>query len=398
MIASKKEAIVPWKPKATMLELKAEFVQMADQPTANMSQLCQRYGISRPTGYKWLRRYRQNGLDGLYERSRRPKNSPNQTPKPIEQLVVAARRRDPGWGGRKLNSHLRGQAESGVISISPEQVPSPSTITRILDRHGMLAEPEHASRRGSWNRFERSDPNELWQLDFKGEFRLANQAYCYPLTLIDDYSRFSLAVAACADQKRCTVQQQLRSVFERYGLPQAILCDNGPPWGAGLGWRDWGPFYTGLAVWMIRLGIQVLYGRPNHPQGKGKNERFNGTLKAELLDHEQFDNHKEAHHRMADWRNRYNTVRPHQALDMAPPATRYRPSQTTFPETLPPVEYGPGATTRKVNSTGTITIGNQCFTVGKAFRGYRLALRASSQPRQYDVYFCNQQIRTVNLN
>lgn len=380
------------------MELKAEFAQLADQPNANMSQLCRQFNISRPTGYKWLHRYQNEGLEGLVERSRRPNTSPNKTGESVEELVVAARRQDPGWGGRKLHCHLTGQAESGDISISPEQVPAASTITKILDRHGMLADPNHASRRGSWRRFERNEPNELWQLDFKGEFRLANQAYCYPLTLVDDHSRFSLAVAACADQKRCTVQQQLRDVFERYGLPQAILCDNGPPWGAGLGWREWGPFYTGLAVWMIRLGIQVIYGRPNHPQGKGKNERFNGTLQAELLDHEQFADHSQAHEGMAAWRNRYNTVRPHEALDMVPPASRYQPSQVGFPAELPPVDYGPGLITRKVNSAGTIAFQNERFTVGKAFRGYRLALRASSQPQQYDIYFCNQQIRTINLN
>lgn len=390
---------MPWKPEATTMELKAEFVQMADQHTVNMSRLCRRFGISRPTGYKWLRRYQKHGLDGLHERSRCPKNSPNKTPESIEELVVAARRRDPGWGGRKLHRHLTNQAEDGDLSIRPDQVPAASTITRILDRHGMLAEPSHASRRGSWTRFERDKPNELWQLDFKGEFRLDNQAYCYPLTLVDDYSRFSLAVAACSDQKRSTVQSQLRAVFARYGLPKAILCDNGPPWGAGLGWRDWGPFYTGLAVWLIQLGITVIYGRPNHPQGKGKNERFNGTLQAELLEHEQFADHNQAQDRMGAWRNRYNTVRPHQALDMEPPASRYRPSQTAFPEELPLVEYDPGATTKEVTSGGTIRFRGQSFTVGKAFRGYRLALRASSQaPQQYDVFFCNQQIRTIKLN
>jgi transposase InsO family protein len=390
---------MPWKPEATTMELKAEFVQMADQSNANMSELCRRFGISRPTGYKWLRRYRKHGLDGLHERSRRPNNSPNQTPESIEQVVVAARRQDPGWGGRKLHHHLINQAKDGDLSIRADQVPAASTITRILDRHGMLADPGHASRRGSWTRFERDQPNELWQLDFKGEFRLGNQAYCYPMTLVDDHSRFSLAVAACPDQKRSTVQSQLRAVFARYGLPKAILCDNGPPWGAGLGWRDWGPFYTGLAVWLIQLGITVIYGRPNHPQGKGKNERFNGTLQAELLDHEQFANHNQAQDRMVAWRDRYNTVRPHQALDMQPPASRYQPSQIPFPEELPPIEYAPETITRKVTSKGTIRFQDRSFTVGKAFRGYQLALRASSQcSQQYDVFFCNQQIRTINLN
>lgn len=388
---------MPWK-EATKMELKREFVMLANQPNANMSQLCRRFDISRPTGYKWLARYQSEGLEGLRERSRRPANSPNKTPEHIQQLVVEARRRDPGWGGRKLRRHLRNQAEAGTISITPDQVPAASTITRILDRHGLLAEPNDRSRRGSWQRFERATPNELWQLDFKGEFRLANQAYCYPLTLIDDHSRFSLTVAACPNQQRSTVQRQLRKVFVRYGLPRAILCDNGPPWGAGLGWRDWGPLPAGLAVWLMRLGITVIYARPNHPQGKGKNERFNGSLQAELLDHQQFDDHSEARARMADWRARYNTVRPHQALDMATPATRYQPSETEFPDQLPPVKYANGETTRKVTKRGKITFQSQRFTVGKAFSGYRLALRASSQPNSYHIYFCHQRIRTINLN
>lgn len=389
---------MPWKKQETLMELKTEFVQIANQPDTNMSQLCSRYGISRKTGYKWLRRYRSEGLNGLANRSRRPKSSPNKTPEAIEDLVIEARRRDRGWGGRKLHRHLMNRIEAGELSISLEQVPSASTITRILDRHGLLDEPDSSSRRGGWQRFERPAPNELWQLDFKGEFRLASGAYCYPLTLVDDHSRFSLLVAGCADQKRHTVQGHLRDVFTRYGLPEAILCDNGPPWGAGLGWRKWGPFYTGLAVWLIRLGIQVLYCRPNHPQGKGKNERFNGTLKSELLAYEQFKDHRQAHARMADWRERYNTVRPHQALDMQPPATRYKPSEKAFPAELPPVEYEPGQITRKVNSTGKISFNGQQFTVGKAFRGYHLAIRASSDGNTHDLYFCKQHIRTITLN
>lgn len=389
---------MPWKTEETTMELKTEFVQMADQPNANMSQLCRRFGISRPTGYKWLRRYRDEGLEGLSERSRRPNHSPNRTPEDIEALVVEARRRDPGWGGRKLRCHLVNQAKTGDISTAPDRIPSASTITRILDRHDMLDSPESPSRRGSWERFERDEPNELWQLDFKGEFRLANGQYCYPLTLVDDHSRFSLAVAGCANQQRSTVQQLLAGVFRRYGLPWAILCDNGPPWGAGLGWRDWGPFYTGLAVWLMRLGIRVIYGRPNHPQGKGKNERFNRTLGDELLDHTQFKDHSEADRRMGDWRTRYNTVRPHQHLDMIPPATRYEPSDRTFPDELPPVEYPGEATTRKVTSNGKIRFRGQQFTVGKAFSGHRLALRASPEPQTFECYFCSHQIRTINLN
>lgn len=317
--------------------------------------------------------------------------------KPATNGFVVTRSQDPGWGPRKLRRHLINQANAGELSITPGHVPSASTITRILDRQDLLEPADSPGRRGAWKRFERDRPNELWQLDFKGEFRLTNGAYCYPLTLIDDHSRFCLIVAGCPNQKRTTVQGHLQAVFARYGLPEAILCDNGPPWGAGLGWRAWGPFYTGLAVWLIRLGIQVLYCRPNHPQGKGKNERFNGTLKSELLAYEQFSDHSEAHTRMADWRERYNTVRPHQALDMASPATRYKPSEMELPAELPPVEYEPGQPTRKVNSMGKISFKGQRFTVGKAFRDYRLAIRASSDRTTYDIYFCKQHIRTITL-
>lgn len=389
---------MPWKKNQTPMELKTEFVQMANKPNSNMSQLCRRYDISRKTGYKWLARYRKEGLEGLAERSRRPNNSPNQTPEAIEMLVVKARENDPGWGGRKLRCHLMNQAKAGQIEVPADRIPAASTITAILARHGLLEDDDHPSRQGPWQRFERARPNELLQLDFKGEFPLANGQLCYPLTLIDDHSRFSLALAACRGQRRETVQGHLREVFTRYGLPEAILCDNGPPWGAGLGWRDWGPYYTGLAVWLIRLGIKVIYSRPNHPQGKGKNERFNGSLKAELLDHRQFENHQQASRAMADWRNRYNTVRPHQALEMATPASRYEPSKRVLPEQLPPVQYGPGAITRKVSGHGRIRFEGQTFPVGRAFSGYPLSLRASSQAQEYEVYFCHQYIRSINLN
>lgn len=328
---------MPWKKQETPMELKAEFVQLADQPNANMSQLCRRYGISRPTGYKWLRRYQSEGIQGLRERSRRPHNSPNKTSELIEALVVEARGEDQGWGGRKLAVHMKRQARAGEIPLSPDQIPSPSTITRILARNGLLAPADDPSRRGRWQRFEREHPNELWQLDFKGEFRLGDGSLCYPLTLIDDHSRFCLALAAHKNQSRDSVEARLRQVFSRYGLPEALLCDNGPPWGAGLGWRRWGPYFTGLAVWMIRLGISVIYSRPYHPQSKGKNERFNGSLQAELLDHTNFRDHEDAAQHMEAWRDRYNTVRPHQALDMDTPASRYQPSSHAFPGELPKV-------------------------------------------------------------
>lgn len=388
---------MPWKKEETKMELKREFVMLADQPHANMSRLCRRYGISRPTGYKWLARYRTEGDEGLVEHARRPHHSPNKTPDHVEQVVIEARQADPGWGGRKLRDVLTAQAEAGAIDLRADQIPAASTITRILDRHGLLEDCSQPSRQGRWQRFERDTPNELWQMDFKGEFRLASGAWCYPLTIIDDHSRFGLATAACRNQQRATVKSQLQRIFARYGLPEAILCDNAGPWGSPTRFADGRPCYTKLAAWLMRLNINVTYSRPGHPQSKGKNERFNGTLQAELLRFERFADQEHARDRMAEWLLRYNTVRPHQALDMNPPATRYQPSPATFPEELPPVEYGPEDITRKVSAKGIISFQGHSFRVGKAFDGYRVALRAGSEQNTYNVYFCNQHIRTITL-
>lgn len=379
------------------MELRAEFVQLADQPEVNMSRLCRRYGISRPTGYKWLRRYRQEGLDGLADRSRRPGRSPNQTPGHIEALIVKTRKRFPGWGGRKLRRWILNNIEDGTFGLSATEVPAPSTITRILKRQHMLSGPTNSRRRVSYKRFERAGANQLWQLDFKGEFPLANGQKCYPMTVIDDHSRFNLILEACKNQQRTTVQGHLTTAFGRYGLPEAILCDNGPPWGAGLGWSRQGPYYTGLAAWMMRLGIKVIYARPGQPQTKGKNERFNGTLQAELLDHTQFSGWTDAQQRFQRWRRIYNTERPHQALDMQTPASRYRPSCIDLPPELPAINYGPDDTLRKVDKDGRIRFRSSAYGVGKAFKRQHVALRPATDPGTWKVYFCHQHIRTIHL-
>jgi len=386
-----------WK-EATKMELKEEFVMLAEQQNVNMSRLCRRFGISRPTGYKWLDRYRAEGLDGLVERSRRPHSSPNKTPEHIEELVEDARDNDRGWGGRKLYHHLRRQANAGQLYVEAAQIPAPSTITAILDRNGELEPKQASARQGPWQRFERPAPNALWQMDFKGEFKLDTGDWCYPLTIVDDHSRFAVATRACSNQRRGTVKGCLQAVFGRYGLPKQILCDNGAPWGSPVRFPDGRPHYTKLAAWLMRLDIGVSYSRPGHPQSKGKNERFNGTLDGELLRFERFADQSEARDRMADWRVRYNTVRPHEALDMAPPASRYQPSPVELPEQLPAVEYGPDDATRKVSAKGMISFRGQTFRVGKAFEGHRVAVRASANTNEHKIYFCNQHIRTIILN
>lgn len=387
---------MPWKDKTKMSQ-KTEFVTLANKPNANMSQLCKRFGISRPTGYKWLRRWQKSGKEGLVNRSRRPHQSANQTPSGIEEIIIQARRSHKGWGGRKIKRWLINEITKGNIAVDPDQIPAPSTITEILKRNQMLDSLDAPSRKGSWNYFEYPHPNDLWQMDFKGEFALDNDALCYPLTIVDDHSRYSIAVQACGDQRRQTVQPQLKNCFRRYGLPKAILCDNGNPWGRSMRWDDGRPYYTRLSAWLIRLGINIIHSTPGRPQGKGKNERFNGTLQAEVLRYNRFDDLSDAQSEFDQWRDVYNGERPHESLDMDVPSSRYMISSRAYPTHLDPIEYGPEDQVRKVSCNGKISFKNKELRVGKAFVGQPVAVRPQVEKNKWKVYFCHQHIRTLTL-
>lgn len=386
---------MPWK-ETTVLTQRKEFVQLARQSTIPMRDLCQRFGISRKTGYKWLRRWRAAGDAGLQDRSRRPHHSPQRTPADVEEQVLAVHDRYQAWGSRKLRARMQRMVQEGKLPLRPEQIPAASTILRILKRHGQWQPPVYGHGNGAaTQRFERAAPNQLWQLDFKGDFRLSNGQRCYPLTCIDDHSRFNIGLRACGNMHRETVQTALTQIFRRYGLPEAILVDHGPPWGSGLRPRpDW-PYYTALSLWLLRLGIRLPHSRPRHPQTHGKNERFNGTLKAELLRYETFRDLLHAQERFDWWRTRYNQERPHQALADQVPLDRYRPSPRPFPATLPPIEYGPDDAVRKVDASGTISFRGCRRKIGTAFRGYHVAVRPQHNSPKYLVYFCQQPVKEI---
>ena len=233
-----------------------------------MRELCRRFGISPTTGYKWLERFRVGGEAGLSDRPRRPQHSPGRTGSEIEEMVLKVRDTHPAWGGRKLRAWLSARGH--------ELLPSPSTITAILRRHGRI-DPSEGAKHRAWQRFEHLEPNQLWQMDFKGHFAML-EGRCHPLTVLDDHSRFSLGLEACGDERTQTVQQRLTRIFRRYGLPERMVMDNGAPWG-----HDADHHHTPLTVWLLRLGISVSHGRPYHPQTQGKDERFHRTLKAEVF-------------------------------------------------------------------------------------------------------------------
>ena len=372
---------MPWQEVSTM-SLRYEFVKLASQEDANMTQLCQRFGISRKTGYKWLDRYLAQGKGGLHDQSRRPVDSPYKTAPQLEKAIVALRRRHPEWGGRKLRKRL--------LMLGHREVPTASTITGILHRHGLI-EPEESVKHQTWKRFEHDTPNQLWQMDFKGHFPLFN-GRCHPLTVLDDHARFNLCLQACANEKGDTVQRALTATFRCYGLPERMTMDNGAPWGLSAAHP-----YTPLTVWLIRLGIGVSHSRPYHPQTQGKDERFHRTLQAELLRYHVFHDLAHCQRHFNAWRDIYNLERPHEALDMDVPANRYQPSPRPFPEALPPIEYGPDDHVRKVQGKGEIHFRGYTFLVGKSFHGYPVALRPRSKDGCFSVYFCHQHVIDIDL-
>ena len=373
---------MPWQEQSVMM-LREEFVRMALTAGSNKRELCRRYEISAQTAYKWLGRFCADGRAGLGDRSRRPATSPSRTPEAVEAEVLRIRAAsNNAWGGRKIQAAMR--------RLGQVEVPAASTITAILRRHDKLA-ANAAEHPGPFVRFERAQPNELWQMDFKGHFAIA-VGRCHPLTVLDDHSRFSLTLAACAEEQDATVRAQLMPTFRRYGLPEAMLMDGGAPWG------DAGDQpHTRFTVWLMRLGIRVIHGRPYHPQTQGKEERFHRTLKAEVLNGRSFSNLAHCQRAFNAWRPVYNFERPHEAIGFAVPAERYRPSPHPFPETLPPIEYDCGDIVRKVQDGGFISFKNRAIRLCKAFRGQPVAVRPTGEDGVFSVHFCAHTIATLDL-
>ena len=373
---------MPWK-EATPMSLRLEFVQLASADGANIRELCRRYHITPRTGYKWLRRFEEGGEDALQDKSRRPHRSPRRSGADAEAAILAVRDAHPAWGARKILCCLRNKLA--------DSAPCASTITEVLRRHGRI-NPEESVKHKPCHRFEKDVPNEMWQMDFKGHFPLA-QGRCHPLTILDDHSRFLLELCACANERLGTVQARLVEVFRQYGLPQRMLTDNGAPWGVDSVQR-----YTALSAWMIRYGIAISHSRPHHPETIGKDERLHRTLKAEAITGHVFVDLQDCQSQFDRWRDVYNHERPHEALGMASPVSRYTPSLRSFPETLPLIEYDVDDIVRMVQNRGEVSYCNHEYQVGWAFIGYPVALRPSLKDGLFHVYFCRQKVAEIDLN
>lgn len=374
---------MPWK-ECDSVSLRKELLDLAMAEGANKAELARRFGVSRKTAYKWLARYQCQGLAGLSDQSRRPHEFNHPTPTELEAAVLAVREAHHAWGGRKIHARLK--------HLGHVEAPSPSTITAILHRHHKI-DPVESAKRRELQRFERPEPNDLWQMDFKGEFKLGNSQWCYPLTVLDDHSRYSLCLAACADQRAPTVQGQLVEVFRRYGRPWRMLMDNGTPWRTGHSEGGW----TRLAIWLMRLDIALSHGRVCHPQTQGKDERFHRTFNDEVKPGDWLRDHGHAQQMFDPWRESYNSERPHEALDMQPPVSRYRVSPRGYPDRLPEVSYGPDDQLRSVNPVGQFHFQGRICKTSEAFRGERIGMRPTVWDGVWQVYFGRFRIGWLDL-
>ena len=364
----------------SMSELRSSLVEEIKSGERSISAICRDYNVSRVTAYKWLNR-RDSGIS-MEDLSRAPLIIPNRTSQVVEDLIIQARQEHPCWGGRKLKAYLE---RRGEICI-----PSASTVTAILHRHGLISK-EASLAATPFKRFERENPNDLWQTDFKGHFMMLDGNRCHPLTVTDDMSRFNLCISAKDNERLPGVVESFLLLFKKYGLPLAILCDNGKPWGTGSYFGG----YTNFEVLLMDFGILPIHGRPWHPQTQGKEERFHGTLKRELLMREKIKDLSNAQKRFDAFRKEYNEVRPHCALNYDVPADKYKKSDRIMPPKISQWEYPQNLDVRYVTK-GYVMFKNQKFYLSYAFEGKTVALRESQKDGIIDIIYRNFSLARIN--
>ena len=323
---------MPWECR-TVENQRREFAQAA-ACCNNFSALCREFGVTRHTGYKWMERY--NTGQPLTDLSRRPHTSPSRTPETVEQLVLAVRADNPGWGARTIRDVL--------IQEGHKNIPCAKTVNNILHRYNCIS-PEESQKRQPFVRFEKELCNQMWQTDFKGEFRMEDGRYCYPLDIIDDHSRFAIRVVPHLHTSNVVIPV-FTQAFQEFGLPDSVLSDNGAQFA---GFRKG---YTQFERWLMDLDILPIHGRIKHPQTQGKIERFHRTMKQELLNHTTIANIEDAQNKLYGWRDKYNNIRPHEALGRKRPGDVYEPSQRQYKEKIEKYEYGGEHHVIKVNNWG----------------------------------------------
>lgn len=354
---------MPWR-ESSVMEERLRFVARLLEGEG-MSEVCREFGISRKTGYKIFNRYKEHGLEALCDRSRRPVRYANQLPHQIESLILEFKRAKPHWGARKIRELLVHRLNGDV------RIPAKSTVHAVLDRHGLVKRVRTRQRNKARGTAlsQAVAPNQLWCTDFKGEFRLGNRQYCYPLTTTDQASRFVLMCEALESTKEITTFTAFERLFEERGLPDAIRSDNGLPFASPNGLYN----LSKLSVWWLRLGINIERIKPGCPQQNGRHERMHLTLKKETTRPAQM-NSLQQQARFDDFINEFNTERPHEALDMKCPQEAYSPSERPYTG-LPEVDYPFHDTDVLVTACGRICMLRKKINISTVMAGQRLGIK-----------------------
>ena len=358
---------MPWK-ESTKVSERRIFIERL-QGGERMSDLCREFGVSRKTGYKILARFERFGVDGLSDESRKPLRFYNQTPPELLTLILEIKGNHPTWGAAKIREHIR-RKNLGL------RLPSRSTIHEYLFRNNLVKPRRRVRRKVDIGPAiaESQSPNEVWSADFKGQFRLKNGPYCYPLTITDHFSRYLLACEALESTKRGQTYVVFDEVFKEFGLPLAIRTDNGSPFASR------GLFgLSQLSIWWIKLGIRIQRSEPGHPEQNGRHERMHRTLKAEATKPPASTMLKQQD-RFEEFKGIYNNQRPHQALEMKCPAEVYSESSRKYNGVVPEPEYPHHDHNTLVDSTGLVWIGRKKrFFLSELLSGERVGLREQEE-------------------
>jgi transposase InsO family protein len=359
-------------------EERLRFAVRASEADSCIAALCREYGVSRQTGHMWLKRYREGGARAvLSERSRRPHQSPRSAGSDVVEAVKALRMNKPDWGARKL---------LGVIAAKDSVMGkiSATTVHRILEREKLIA-PEDR-RRQALQRFERKEPNELWQMDFKGPQGFNKSTG--PLSIIDDYSRYVLALRHLGSTKLQGVRATMQATMEANGQPEFLLVDHGVPWYNG--WSPWG--WTELTVWILQQGIRIILSGVRHPETQGKVERMHGSLQRAIRKRKGAADQQEW---LDAFREEYNHVRPHEALGMMVPAQRWQPSPRAFQANRQEWEYPAGWKVYRLAGEGQLGWQGKRWEVSGALRCQLVGLQVCGD--RVLVHFCNVALRELDL-
>ena len=373
---------MPWKDKSVTM-MREEFVKRVLSNEKPKAVLCREYNISRPTGDKWIKRYLNN--EPLCDKSKAPFKTVNKTSPEMEHIILDYRHKHPAIGAVKIRRILENQGYKNL--------PCSSTVNAILKRNNCIS--QIASQAATHHkRFQKENPNDMWQADFKGHFALGDNTRCYPLNVIDDHSRFNLCCQPLLSETYAEVKPQMERLFLEYGMPFSFLCDNGNPWGTS---QSTG--YTQFEVWLMELSILTLHGRFRHPQTQGKEERFNGSFTREFLKYNQIKDLKDATLKFAEYRDFYNNKRPHHSIDLNVPSSKYHASLKNYPSKIQEWEYPSDCKLHSVKETGYVTIRGQGYFLSEAFGNKQIAVRESSKGTSLlNLYFREFKIGQIDVD